>query len=612
MNDELQNLFSWPEICTIHRRVIRQLIQSLIHERLIVPVIQEEYSDYSLLKIVVESDDPSAHYFCKVKIGVGFQAYRLLKDPVIKVWRTGREEASIHGFLNDFQYLFSSQERFASFASELEQTWLNDSLSSWHLYKESIKTNKHENYTANLNDYTSLESRVSDGHPYHPSYKSRIGFGLQDHECFAPEFGNAFPLIWLAVHRDLATISVSSAVSYSDFIQREIGEALFRTFIDKLQAQEKSVDDFIFFPVHPWQWDEVILRHYYHHFVSGEILYLGKGEDLYIPQQSIRTLSNRTDPQKSFVKTALNIVNTSAKRIIGPHHAQNAPKLSDWLQTIVESDDVFQQEVRFAILKEIVGVSFRYDEAASISSEQKYGTLGAIWREPFLSKINQGEGVVPVTAIGHVSLDGKALIEPWVQLYGLETWVHQLLKVTIKPFLHLLYKYGVGVEAHAQNMLLIHREGMPVGIMFRDLPGGILCLDTQDFIDRPSLPSLVIRDEDCTLIRNGLLTNKPEDARDFFMDAFFHIFLNELAAFLDENYNFEALQFWKLAAAVILEYQEAHNDQLKQFQAFDLFTPTIEVGKLTARKILGDQVKQDHVVNNPLFHVKVELETINS
>jgi siderophore synthetase component len=612
MTASMQGFWTWSGIRTIQRRVLRQLIQSLIHEEMIIPAAEEEaHENFVSLTIPVPFSGFPVHYACKAKKSAGFQRYRLLKDAVTRISQDKAEEASIRDFILDFKHLFVNQDDISSFLNELEQTCLNDSLATWHQLNDKLQSSGNKASTIDLNNYEELESSISDGHPYHPSYKSRVGFSLLEHEHYAPEFSKTFQLIWIAVHKRLAVVSVSQSIEYNDMIKAEIGIQQFQRFIHKIKDNGKIEDDYIFIPIHPWQWDQTVQRCYYNHFITGEMIYLGTGEDRYRSQQSIRTLTNVSNARKAYVKTALNLTNTSAKRIIAPHHAQNAPVLSDWLFSILERDDSFQRNVRLSILREVMGVTVRYEHYPSEISRHLYGSMGAIWRENIHVAINQGESVLPFTAMGHIDFQEIHLLQSWINAYGIEDWIRQLLKVTIKPFLHLLYKYGIGVEAHAQNTLLIHREGLPLGIIIRDLPGGIVCLNSELLGHRPCLPAFIVRDEDHSTIRNGILTYKAEDARDYFMDAFFHIFLNELAHVFEETYNFCEVRFWQAAVSIILEYQQEHPELSASFNLFNLFAETIEVGHLTAQKMLGKHSPKDHVVNNPLFHALSSVKPLN-
>src|SRR5690606_7496660 len=50
-------------------------------------------------------------------------------------------------------------------------------------------------------DHEALESAIDEGHLYHPCFKARLGFTLDDHQAYGPEAANGFQLHWLAVHR---------------------------------------------------------------------------------------------------------------------------------------------------------------------------------------------------------------------------------------------------------------------------------------------------------------------------------------------------------------------------------------------------------------------------
>lgn len=51
--------------------------------------------------------------------------------------------------------------------------------------------------------YDALESHMTDGHLYHPSYKSRLGFSLKDNLAYGPEFNSEVALVWVAVKKNL-------------------------------------------------------------------------------------------------------------------------------------------------------------------------------------------------------------------------------------------------------------------------------------------------------------------------------------------------------------------------------------------------------------------------
>ena len=104
-------------------------------------------------------------------LGVTDDRVRLGPGPVVRI-KPGealQEATSPRRFLEDIgAALAADPERRRSFAAELTQTVLNDS---------AVRRNWQEAARPAAGAaYDDLESLVVDGHRYHPSYKSRLGF----------------------------------------------------------------------------------------------------------------------------------------------------------------------------------------------------------------------------------------------------------------------------------------------------------------------------------------------------------------------------------------------------------------------------------------------------
>lgn len=173
-----------------------------------------------------------------------------------------------------------------------------------------------------------------------------------------------------------------------------LGEADGQLFSDELTRRGLRPEDYLPLPAHPWQWDEVILPGYHPAMARGELLPIGPLTDSYLPQQSIRTLSNRSDPSRLSLKLAMNLVNTSTSRVLAPHTVQNAPVINDWLLALVERTDWPEPMARPVLLREVAGVSF----TSSAPAHGQYGALACIWRESVHNHLQPGEAAVPMTA----------------------------------------------------------------------------------------------------------------------------------------------------------------------------------------------------------------------
>ncbi|RUT35891.1 hypothetical protein EJP77_02500 [Paenibacillus zeisoli] len=609
--DEWVAQCTYEETQDCRRRVLRQLMESMVHEGLLhVEIAKSAMSSGDLvdkLEYRVIGQEGNGHavlYSFHARDTGSFGRIRILspiyrsksgseslKSEVISIAQL-LQELSIH-------YPIAEAERLSTFAQELERTLVNDAFhNAWKRQSTGsnlVDTDMHEPCSL-----TEWEAYTSTGHPYHPSYKSRIGFSLEDHLSYAPEFSPNFHLIWVAVHRSYAEAYTLSNLSYEDYIVKLLGEDQKRQFEDKIASRGVDFNSYLLIPVHPWQWEHKIKMDASELIRSKMLIPLGNDSDLYQPLQSIRTLANITNSAKPYVKTSIQIVNTSALRIIGIHHVRNAPAISDWLHQLLKNDIYLREECGVVILRETAAAALRYDHLPEPLARLLEGSMSTIYRESLEPLLRADEQAVPYTYVTHLA-NNVPEIDSWINQYGAERWVQRLLEVTIQPMLHLLYAYGVGLESHGQNMILIHKDGWPERIALRDLPGGIKCLGNHHLYDnRLPMPSLALRPGESS---HPILADTAQDVRDFWVDAFLHIQLYEIAVFLTEQYGFTEKQFWGMVGAAVQHYQSLFPQLEQQFDLFDLAAETFQVGQLTLRKIYGEGEGREHTVPNPLHPV---------
>jgi siderophore synthetase component len=597
---KLENALRSPQYIQVRRRIFRQLIESLIFEGII--EAQEENLSDGLSEFRIgglNQDGRSVAYLCQGKRKLSFGRIRLSCEPVKRVLATRVEEAKcIATFFAEIAPSFrEAPKQVATFIHEIHQTLIKDTLAQ-------VKRQESDLFSEYRN-YDDLEGDVMDGHPYHPCYKSRVGFDLVDNEAYAPDFKPRIKFIWLAIHKEDAKLFLSKTVNYTEFIRNEIGEELFENFNNILKKYSAPPENYFFVPVHPWQWKEKICSLFFQQIQNGRIIILGEGKDEYTPQQSIRTLANRSHSEKAYVKVPLSIINTSAIRTLGSHHVENAPLVSDWLESILVHDRYLREQAKVIFLKEVVGLTFNEQHLPALLQQEAYGTLAVIWRESIYPFLTSEEEAIPFTAICHINSDGVPFIHSWVTQFGLEKWLRELLQVAVLPLIHLLYTHGIAMESHAQNMVLVHAKGVPSRVALKDFPGGIRYYTDQGFNEH-SMPTFMGTSHYHSNHSSSMATKKAFEVRDYLLDGFFQINLGEIAMFLEEQYGFNEHSFWGLVAEVIQSYQNECSHQKGRFQLFDLFEETIEIGQLTIRRLCGEGAKRDHDVKNPLFFFKRE------
>ncbi|EPC02216.1 hypothetical protein L861_16025 [Litchfieldella anticariensis FP35 = DSM 16096] len=590
-------LLSSPEYSRVEQRVIRQLIQGLTFED-VLPIVESEAPGQKGARYMTLSGHDVAgndvRYTCVGARKASFGRVRLKALPVQRVAPDGtKTDATLVGFLTEVMAEIVPADRFPAFMDELQQTLLKDVQSR---VLSGMPT------TPDLNwDHDAWEGRLQEGHPYHPSYKSRIGFTLADNAEYGPEFQRDIRPVWLAIAIGDCKVSASVAIQPGNFLREELGEATWQRFRKVLVDQGKRPQDYAFLPVHPWQWSRSILLNYHSELAAGRIVYLGQAQDAYRAQQSIRTLANATCRQKAYLKLALSITNTSTSRILAAHTVQNSARISDWLHDLVARDRD-ARHTGVVILREVLGVAYDDSRLADSRRALAYGSLGAVWRESLHRYLKDGERALAFNGLTQLAGSGMPMIDGWIRQYGVVAWTQQLLDVTVTPLIHMLYAHGIGLEAHGQNILLIHRNGWPERIALKDFHDGVRYSVTL-LAEPQRAPTLVPEPASHAAVnRNSFIqTDDADEVRDFTYDAFIFICLTELCLCLEQYHGLKEADFWAMTADVIHTYQAAHPELAERFAIFDLFAETVNIEELTKRRLFGDGELRFTTRANPLY-----------
>ncbi|HEV7534115.1 MAG TPA: IucA/IucC family C-terminal-domain containing protein, partial [Acidimicrobiia bacterium] len=196
---------------------------------------------------------------------------------------------------------------------------------------------------------------------------------------------------------------------------------------------------------------------------------------------------------------------------------------------------------------------------------------------------------------------------PWVKEQGVEAWTRRLLQVTVPPLLHLLVAHGIALEAHAQNLLLIHEDGYPRRLALRDFHDGIR-FSARGLADPAGRPALrPTPPEHLGVNRNSYLeAESDEEVRDFLVDCLFFVNLAELAMFLEDRFDLAEDRFWSMARRVVEDHRRRFPELAGRAARFDVLAPTVAVEQLTLRRLLPDTGVRRHRVRNPLSLVDAE------
>lgn len=381
--DSLANL-SGPKTAAYHdvqERMMRQTLEALWFEG----ILNRTETGGIWRTDGVGRDGKPVAYTCEAEEKFSFGRVKIVKD---SIQRAGEPCADLHLFVEELVLGNLQGERIDSFIQELLETLAKDSQCRAELPERVPDGDKH---------YDALESHMTDGHLYHPSYKSRLGFTLTDNLAYGPEFNRNIRLHWVALEQELADMALSAGCTAEEIYGQHLTEYDRQRF-GRILEKEGDGSAYVLIPVHPWQWEHRLETVFTRQRLSRELIPLGVSDGNYRAQQSIRTLSHRDRAEASYIKLSLSITNTSTGRILAHHTTQNAPLISDWLDGLIRQDELLRR-VRFGILKEVMGLSLRYEGLPRVQYRSAYGTLGAIWRESVSARLREGEEAWPLNAL---------------------------------------------------------------------------------------------------------------------------------------------------------------------------------------------------------------------
>jgi siderophore synthetase component len=257
----------------------------------------------------------------------------------------------------------------------------------------------------------------------------------------------------------------------------------------------------------------------------------------------------------------LKILNTSVYRGIPRHCTLAAPVTTHWMRSLWDADPFLGRHT--VLLGEVASVTVRHPHLADYPGipYQWDETLGCIWREPVDPALGEGETVWPLAMVLHEDPAGDTAVAALAELSGreLREWLEALVSVTVRPLLHLLHTYGVSVNPHGENLMIIcDAEGMPSRLVIKDLVDDV-CVSTDPVPERSWEPDGHVR----------VLPRKPWHVlRQYIVDALFLGVWGPLGELLDaRGLAVTSADLWNMTRNVITEYADTHPAQAGRLAA---------------------------------------------
>ncbi|WP_030650818.1 MULTISPECIES: IucA/IucC family protein [Streptomyces] len=552
---------------TANRLLLRKALAEFAHERLITP--EEDGGRY-----VVRSDDGHTTYrFSAVRRALDHWEI----DPgSLTRHRDGTELplAALDFFIELKESLGLSDEILPVYLEEISST----------LSGTCYKLTKPRVTSAELarSGFQAIETGMTEGHPCFVANNGRLGFGVHEYLSYAPETASPVRLVWLAAHRSRAAFTAGAGIEYESFLREELGEKTVERFRAVLTDRGLDPADYLFIPVHPWQWWNKLSVTFAAEVARRHLVCLGEGDDEYLAQQSIRTFFNSSDPHKHYVKTALSVLNMGFMRGLSAAYMEATPAINDWLAALIDSDPVLKA-TGLSIIRERAAVGYRhleYERATDRHSPYRK-MLAALWRESPVPSLRDGETLATMASLLHVDHEGASFAGALIERSGLAPveWLRQYLRAYYTPLLHSFYAYDLVFMPHGENTILVLRDGAVQRAVYKDIAEEIAVMDPD-----AALPPEVRR----------IRVEVPEDKKllSVFTDVF-DCFFRFLAAHLAAEGVLEEDDFWRTVAEVTREYQEANPELAGKFRQYDMFAPEFALSCLNRLQLRDNKQMVD-------------------
>ncbi|WP_327594886.1 IucA/IucC family siderophore biosynthesis protein [Streptomyces chartreusis] len=551
-----------------NRLLIRKALAEFAHERLITP------ESAGAGEYVVRSDDGLTRYTFTAVLRA-LDHWQVDADSITR-HRDGAELplAALDFFIELQKSLGLSDEVLPVYLEEISST----------LSGTCYKLTKPEVTVAELagSGFQAIETGMTEGHPCFVANNGRLGFGIHEYLSYAPETASPIRLVWLAAHRSRAAFTAGVGIDYETFVRDELGAQTVERFHGVLRERDLDPADYLFIPVHPWQWWNKLTVTFAAEVARGHLVCLGEGDDEYLAQQSIRTFFNTSSPEKHYVKTALSVINMGFMRGLSAAYMEATPAINDWLAQLIDNDPVLRA-TGLSIIRERAAVGYRHleYEAATDRYSPYRKMLAALWRESPVSSLREGESLATMASLVHVDHEGASFAGALIEQSGLTPtqWLRRYLKAYFTPLLHSFYAYDLVYMPHGENVILVLRDGVVERAIYKDIAEEIAVMDPDAV-----LPPTVER----------LRVDVPEDKKllSIFTDVF-DCFFRFLAANLATEGILQEDDFWRTVAEVTRDYQHSVPELADKFKQYDMFAPEFALSCLNRLQLRDNKQMVD-------------------
>lgn len=484
---------------------------------------------------------------------------------------------------------------------ELNSHILNAVLLSWQKYetKDNLWHDSRQIYynliPKELSDYSyKFEKFISNGPPYYPFPKSKVGFSFQDTLNYSPEFQPKVFLMLTAIHKSVIGIATSiEDFDYINWFAQHFPEE-WSHWVFALNTKGIRQQDYIPLPIHPWQFTHYVERIFID-LIENEILVPLDVTIEVSPTSSLRTSLSMRNLSAPYIKLPVSVQATSSLRTYPPDFVKAAPILTQLVAKIISSEPSISE--RLNIMTEKVGLYL------NTTAEERAKHLSVTFRENVVGCCLRGKEIAVVIAAlfeKHLATDTSLFIHimrfaGYITLEGAVQYFTKYVDLVMGSYLDIYLIYGIALEGHQQNTLAVFENGCIKRFIAKDSTG-------------TEISASVLKSH--TLLKNisasSYFVENDFYARSGFFHAVYQSHLGELVILMADHFSCSEKLFWDVIRDKTKERFEALKERMDSVRWRNEYDAILKADwpgiSFLQKRLKNDHVKKrlHHFFKNPL------------
>ncbi|MDA9557829.1 N(2)-citryl-N(6)-acetyl-N(6)-hydroxylysine synthase [Vibrio sp.] len=383
------------------------------------------------------------------------------------VLRSGTVSSSLdHNML--ISMILSEESMTKGYSEEQKSVFEERVLESVRNTQSAIQHNPYQSQLFSKTiDFKTSEQGLLIGHSFHPAPKSREQFTHDDALQYSPEYGAHCQLQWLAVSNSILLSGSAHNQPISHYVTRLVSQdpALSRLQTEKVKEGETLL------PMHPWQWKQMTaLPSIQTYLKEGAIRDLELSGFEWYPTSSTRALFSPHAPY--MLKFSLSLKLTNSIRHLSYKELIRGVRLKE----LCDNENIHPP---LTILHEPAYLGL-IDQQGNVIDE----TLVALRDNPFFHATDHQHDTVSnvlATMTQQSPYSSSSLVSHYVECHAKSAqvsphdaanqWFEAFCDNVVVPLFSLQANQGIVLLAHQQNIILKLKQGLPVGMFYRDCQG---------------------------------------------------------------------------------------------------------------------------------------------